>query len=178
MTDSSTLDLALAGTAMPGTWIERARCRSVDEWIFFPGRGGDTRLPRSVCARCPVRDDCREYAIPIRELRGIWGGMTEADRKAERHRRAQPPPPQREPTGLPKRALAEALRALAQRPGEWARIAHFAGQHSAAATASQLRSGSRGSLPPGRWRFEGREYAGGGSDLYVICDAAELEAAS
>lgn len=49
--------------------------------IFFPERGGNTKQAKKICERCEVREECLEYALRVREPFGIWGGMTERERK-------------------------------------------------------------------------------------------------
>lgn len=62
------------------SWYDDALCAQVDPAIFFPANGGTTRPGRSVCAACPVLDQCLEYALATDELWGIWGGTTESER--------------------------------------------------------------------------------------------------
>ena len=50
--------------------------------MFFPGRGESAGPARRVCARCPVRQPCLDYAITNRIVHGIWGGLTERERRA------------------------------------------------------------------------------------------------
>jgi WhiB family redox-sensing transcriptional regulator len=69
------------------TWRDDAACRGIDPELFFPTRGGDTRQPRAVCADCPVRTDCLEHAITTNEKVGIWGGLSERERRQLRRRR-------------------------------------------------------------------------------------------
>ncbi len=54
--------------------------------MFFPGRGESARPARQVCAACPVRQQCLDYAITNRIGHGIWGGLTERERRALRSR--------------------------------------------------------------------------------------------
>jgi WhiB family redox-sensing transcriptional regulator len=62
---------------------------------FFPepvigrARHGDKGYApaQAICAECPVLSECREYAVAIPALRGIWGGLTESGRHRARHRR-------------------------------------------------------------------------------------------
>lgn len=63
-------------------WHERAVCRSgdVDPALFFPDRGEDQRQVKAICAACPVREECLEYALVNVERHGIWGGMSEKQR--------------------------------------------------------------------------------------------------
>ena len=50
--------------------------------MFFPGRGESAGPARQVCAACPVRQPCLDYAITNRITHGIWGGLTERERRA------------------------------------------------------------------------------------------------
>jgi uncharacterized membrane protein len=54
--------------------------------VFFPGRGETAGPARRVCAVCPVRQPCLDYAISNRIAYGIWGGLTERERRALRSR--------------------------------------------------------------------------------------------
>ena len=63
-------------------WRELAACRGADLEVFFPGRGESAEPARQVCAGCPVRQPCLDYAITNRIVHGIWGGLTERERRA------------------------------------------------------------------------------------------------
>jgi hypothetical protein len=52
--------------------------------LFFPGRGESAEPARRVCASCPVRQQCLDYAIGHGIVHGIWGGLTERNRRAQR----------------------------------------------------------------------------------------------
>jgi WhiB family redox-sensing transcriptional regulator len=65
-------------------WRELAACRSFDLEVFFPERGESAEPARQVCAACPVRQPCLDYAISNRITHGIWGGLTERERRALR----------------------------------------------------------------------------------------------
>jgi len=65
-------------------WRELAACRGTDLEVFFPERGESAGPARQVCARCPVRQPCLDYAITNRITHGIWGGLTERERRALR----------------------------------------------------------------------------------------------
>ena len=65
-------------------WRELAACRGIDLEVFFPERGESAEPARRVCAACPVRQPCLEYAISNRITHGIWGGLTERERRALR----------------------------------------------------------------------------------------------
>lgn len=62
-------------------WQERALCAQTDPEAFFPEKGGSTREAKKVCLTCEVRDDCLEYALMNDERFGIWGGLSERERR-------------------------------------------------------------------------------------------------
>ncbi len=71
------------------TWQLRAACRGPESALFFPPtyperkdeRDAREARAKAICQECPVRSECLEYAISIREPHGIWGGLTEAERR-------------------------------------------------------------------------------------------------
>lgn len=74
---------------LPPNWYEQALCAQVDHELFYPEKGGSTREAKKLCASCPVRETCLEYALDNEERYGIWGGVSERDRrKLERQRKA------------------------------------------------------------------------------------------
>lgn len=77
---------ALIGETEP-TWQSRANCMGVDPELFFPERGSSTREAKEVCRGCVVREDCLEFAIANGEKFGIWGGMSERERRRVRRAR-------------------------------------------------------------------------------------------
>lgn len=73
-------------------WQKSAACRGMDPDIFYPERGASTKEAKSVCATCPVRQQCLDYALMNGEKFGIWGGMSERERRAiRRERQAKDP---------------------------------------------------------------------------------------
>lgn len=66
------------------SWHTDAACRGVDPELFFPDRGGPVDLAKQICAGCPVAVDCLDQAIRNREAFGIWGGMSERQRRKVR----------------------------------------------------------------------------------------------
>jgi WhiB family redox-sensing transcriptional regulator len=70
------------------TWQRFANCLGVDPDLFFPERGASTREAKEVCRACVVRADCLEYAITNGEKFGIWGGLSERERRRIRRARA------------------------------------------------------------------------------------------
>jgi WhiB family transcriptional regulator, redox-sensing transcriptional regulator len=69
-------------------WQDQANCMGVDPDLFFPERGASTREAKEVCRGCVVREDCLEYALSNSEKFGIWGGLSERERRKIRRRRA------------------------------------------------------------------------------------------
>ena len=69
-------------------WRSRAACRGTDLAVFFPGRGESAEPARQICAQCPVRQPCLEFALSHGIVHGIWGGLAERDRRALRTRHA------------------------------------------------------------------------------------------
>jgi len=70
-------------------WQEHGSCREADPTLFFHpqnerglARARRDRAAKSVCASCPVRIECADYAIRAREPYGVWGGLTEEDRES------------------------------------------------------------------------------------------------
>jgi WhiB family redox-sensing transcriptional regulator len=70
----------------PAGWRYRAACRGVELSVFFPGRGQSAEPARRICASCPVRQPCLEFALRHGITHGIWGGLAERDRRALRTR--------------------------------------------------------------------------------------------
>ena len=63
------------------SWQERALCAQTDPSAFFPEQGGSTREAKRVCMSCDVRIECLDYALRHEETFGIWGGLSERERK-------------------------------------------------------------------------------------------------
>jgi WhiB family transcriptional regulator, redox-sensing transcriptional regulator len=68
-------------------WQDQAGCLGIDPDLFFPERGASTREAKAICAACVVRVECLEYAIANGEKFGIWGGMSERERRRVRRAR-------------------------------------------------------------------------------------------
>lgn len=83
-------------TKATSSWWDFAACRSADPELFFPitntgaGRPKVTRA-KAVCARCPIRQQCLDYAIDSHQSHGVWGGTSEEERRliAARRRRRE-----------------------------------------------------------------------------------------
>jgi WhiB family redox-sensing transcriptional regulator len=71
-------------------WQHYAACRGADTTLFFAPNYFEKRseknareaVAKGICARCPVRGDCLDYALSIREAHGVWGGLNEMERRA------------------------------------------------------------------------------------------------
>ncbi len=74
---------AVAGQA----WRARANCRDIVTDEMCPGRGEATKPAKEICAGCTVRAECLDYGL--HEHFGIWGGMSERERRRERRLRAR-----------------------------------------------------------------------------------------
>jgi len=72
---------AVAADEEDDQWQERALCAQTDPEAFFPEKGGSTREAKRICQGCEVRDRCLEYALANDERFGIWGGLSERERR-------------------------------------------------------------------------------------------------
>lgn len=62
-------------------WQDRALCAQTDPEAFFPEKGGSTREAKKICLGCEVRHECLDYALAHDERFGIWGGLSERERR-------------------------------------------------------------------------------------------------
>lgn len=67
-------------------WQADALCAQTDPEAFFPEKGGSTRDAKKVCGSCNVKAQCLEYALANDERFGIWGGLSERERRRLRKR--------------------------------------------------------------------------------------------
>ncbi|MGU3434480.1 WhiB family transcriptional regulator [Actinomycetes bacterium M1A6_2h] len=67
-------------------WQTDALCAQTDPEAFFPEKGGSTRDAKRVCEACPVSGQCLDYAMTNDEKFGIWGGLSERERRRLRRR--------------------------------------------------------------------------------------------
>ncbi len=77
--------LRLVLDALPA-WHAQANCRGTDTDEFYPDKGGSTRIAKRICARGTVQTECRQDAIDRREPFGVWGGLSERERREVRRR--------------------------------------------------------------------------------------------
>ena len=62
-------------------WQADALCAQTDPEAFFPEKGGSTRDAKRICEGCDVRAQCLDYALQNDERFGIWGGLSERERR-------------------------------------------------------------------------------------------------
>jgi len=70
-------------------WFDDGLCAQTDPEVFFPEKGGSTKDAKQVCMACPIRDECLEYALSHEERFGIWGGLSERERRRLRKQTAE-----------------------------------------------------------------------------------------
>lgn len=107
-------------------WREKAACLEYDPELWWPiGTTGPAvsqiQLAVTVCSRCEVRSDCLAYALDNSITEGVWGGLSEEDRRshkrrtdrvrreAERAEQDQAPPPVQRQASAEARKQARAL---------------------------------------------------------------------
>ena len=83
---SSMLTLVAGIDDGASAWQATALCAQTDPEAFFPEKGGSTREAKSVCKVCEVKQECLEYALAHDERYGIWGGLSERERRKLKRR--------------------------------------------------------------------------------------------
>lgn len=84
------------GSAPDTDWRQRASCRETsDPDLFFPlGTTGPAldqiEAAKAICHRCPVKRNCLEWAISTHQESGIWGGLSEEERRESVRTRREP----------------------------------------------------------------------------------------
>lgn len=63
------------------TWRQRGACNGLDPAVFFPDSDENAEEAKAICDICSVRLSCLEHALAMRERDGVWGGMTERERR-------------------------------------------------------------------------------------------------
>jgi len=81
--NSETLEAArqVARLGQRPAWHDLARCAETDPEIFFPEKGESVRPAKRVCAGCEVRAECLQDALDRGERFGVWGGLSERERR-------------------------------------------------------------------------------------------------
>lgn len=72
----------------PEEWTQWASCADTDPDAFFPEKGGSTRAAKSICSGCAVQAECLDFALRNKEQFGIYGGLSERERRALSKERA------------------------------------------------------------------------------------------
>lgn len=81
------IDQAAFDPAAHTGWMAEAACRDRDPSFFFPSTGDGVLRAQVVCARCPVKAECLDYALTNEIHHGVWGGMSERARRRLRLQR-------------------------------------------------------------------------------------------
>jgi len=63
-------------------WVDQALCAQTDPELWFPEKGGATHVAKATCAQCFVQAECLDYALTTNERFGVWGGLSERERRA------------------------------------------------------------------------------------------------
>ena len=63
-------------------WMDDGLCAQTFPEAFFPEQGSSARDAKRICAACPVKAQCLEYALRNGERFGVWGGLSERERRA------------------------------------------------------------------------------------------------
>jgi WhiB family redox-sensing transcriptional regulator len=68
-------------TTVDTDWMNEGKCRDLPPETFFPSDGVGVEVARRICADCPVKAPCLEYALYNRIEHGVWGGASERERR-------------------------------------------------------------------------------------------------
>jgi len=79
----------VAGIGTYPEWQVRGACRGSFALDFFPPPAGERRdeqrrregRTKTICANCAVAGECLDYALALRDVHGIWGGISESERR-------------------------------------------------------------------------------------------------
>lgn len=112
----------------PPAWQQDANCQGTSGDTFFPEKGGTAQPAKRICARCNVRTQCRQWALDTNQQHGVWGGLTEDERR--KLRRGGPGQPIRH--NQRRGGLAEHHQVIVDmlardEPATWAQIADAVG---------------------------------------------------
>lgn len=82
MDDTLTVEALTAPVLEERPWSVFAACQEAKDVSFFPQNKADERAAAGICAICPVRDECLDHALATNERLGMWGGVSEKQRRA------------------------------------------------------------------------------------------------
>ncbi len=76
------------------TWLHKGACRSEDPELFFPiGTTGPAlqqiEAAKQICRRCEVADACLDWALRTGQDSGVWGGLSEVERRTLKHQQRE-----------------------------------------------------------------------------------------
>lgn len=77
----------LAEVILPPDWTKKALCAEVDPDLFFPEVGDDVTKAKRICKACDVKEECLKYSLDNDERFGVWGGLSEHNRRKIRAER-------------------------------------------------------------------------------------------
>src|SRR5580698_11089526 len=69
------------GGPVETSWMAEGKCRELPPEVFFPSDGVGVEVARRICADCPAKAPCLEYALYNRIEHGVWGGASERERR-------------------------------------------------------------------------------------------------
>jgi WhiB family redox-sensing transcriptional regulator len=102
------------------SWMDRALCAEVGDDFWFPEKGGSTRDPKRVCRSCEVRAECLEYALEHDERFGVWGGLSERERRQlKRAAVIRPQPEKTKPAPAPPRPPSSRFPGVTLKGNRW-----------------------------------------------------------
>ena len=91
LSESHLSEFGFADHSLAPEWQQYAACvNCAGEVDFFPARGESVRDAKAVCAVCPVKRECLDFALRLKVAHGVWGGLSERERRTlrrDRHRR-------------------------------------------------------------------------------------------
>ncbi|MGQ0743624.1 MAG: WhiB family transcriptional regulator [Acidimicrobiales bacterium] len=86
--DTSTIDRPIDRNET--AWRLKGACRGIPASVFYPDDDDPAIEAKAICARCPVRQTCLDFALAVREKEGVWGGATERERRRILRQRRRP----------------------------------------------------------------------------------------
>jgi len=81
VTPSAEMQWSIETLIAPEPWVQDALCGQTDPEAFFPPKGSAATDAKKVCARCDVRAECLDYALRTNQRYGIYGGLSERERR-------------------------------------------------------------------------------------------------
>lgn len=85
------------------SWMPDGLCTQSDPDEWYPDKGGSTYQAKQICRRCPVRQQCLDYALTTQQGHGVWGGYSERERRRLRSGETIAPVIRKPGQDLPKR---------------------------------------------------------------------------